>query len=110
MWNVPSGVPIYLLPIIAVVELISTFIARPVSLFLRLLLNMMVGHLMLVLFFSASAFFMVDLGGWWILAGVGTQAFGIVFTFFEILVSLLQAYVFTHLTAVYLQLALADEH
>jgi F-type H+-transporting ATPase subunit a len=42
--------------------------------------------------------------------GIGTIAFSIVFTFFELLVAVLQAYVFTLLTAVYLQLALAEEH
>jgi F-type H+-transporting ATPase subunit a len=44
------------------------------------------------------------------LFGVGTLAFGLAFTLLELLVIVLQAYVFTILTAVYLQLALADEH
>ena len=43
-------------------------------------------------------------------AWLPTLVFGIAFTFFEILVAVLQAYVFTLLTAVYLQLALAEEH
>lgn len=106
----PPGVPWYLYPIVTPIELISTFILRPVTLTLRLLMNMVVGHLLLVLFFSASAFFMVTLGGFWIVGGVVTQALGIAFTFFEILVAALQAYVFALLTAVYLQLALAEEH
>lgn len=106
---VPSGVPIYLAPIIAVVELISTFIARPVSLFLRLLMNMIVGHLMLVLFFSATQFFLFSFS-WLSPLAAGTLAMGLGFTLFEIFVSLLQAYVFTILTAVYIQLAVAEEH
>jgi F-type H+-transporting ATPase subunit a len=106
----PPGVPWYLYPIVTPIELISTFILRPVTLTLRLLMNMVVGHLLLVLFFSASAFFMVNLGGFWIVGGVLTQTLGIAFTFFEILVAVLQAYVFALLTAVYLQLALAEEH
>jgi F-type H+-transporting ATPase subunit a len=44
------------------------------------------------------------------LLGLGTFAFGAAFTVFEILVAVLQAYVFTFLAAVYIQLALADEH
>ena len=44
------------------------------------------------------------------LLGVGSLAFGLVFTLFEILVAVLQAYVFTLLTAVYIQLAVAEEH
>ncbi|MGF3055738.1 F0F1 ATP synthase subunit A [Microbacterium sp. YY-01] len=106
---VPSGVPIYLVPIIAVVELISTFIARPVSLFLRLLLNMMVGHMMLVLFFSATHFFLLSMN-WFTPLAAGTFALSMAFTLFEIFVYLLQAYVFTILTAVYIQLSVADEH
>ncbi|WOQ68702.1 F0F1 ATP synthase subunit A [Microbacterium limosum] len=106
---VPSGVPFYLIPIIAVVELISTFIARPVSLFLRLLLNMMVGHLMLVLFFSATHFFLLSMN-WFTPLAAGTLALGFAFTLFEIFVAALQAYVFTILTAVYIQLAVAEEH
>ncbi|KQV24740.1 ATP synthase F0F1 subunit A [Yonghaparkia sp. Soil809] len=106
----PPGVPWPLYIIVTPIEFVSMFVLRPITLTLRLLMNMVVGHLLLVLFFSASAFFMTDLGGGWILAGVGTQLFGVAFTFFEILVAVLQAYVFTLLTAVYLQLALAEEH
>lgn len=106
---VPSGVPVYLVPIIAIVELISTFIARPVSLFLRLLLNMIVGHMMLVLFFSATHFFLLNMDLFTPFA-VGTFALSFAFTLFEIFVYILQAYVFTILTAVYIQLAVAEEH
>jgi len=106
----PPGVPWFLYIIVTPIEFISMFVLRPVTLTLRLLMNMIVGHLLLVLFFSATAFFMVDLGGWWIAASAVTLAFGTAFTFFEILVAVLQAYVFALLTAVYIQLALADEH
>jgi F-type H+-transporting ATPase subunit a len=92
------------------IELVSTFVLRPITLTLRLLMNMVVGHLLLVLFFAATHFFFFTAGGWFTLFGFGTLAFGIVFTFFEILVSVLQAYVFALLTAIYIQLALADEH
>ena len=47
---------------------------------------------------------------WWSALGVGTLAFGFAFTLFEILVAVLQAYVFALLTAVYIQLAVAEEH
>nr|WP_307220353.1 F0F1 ATP synthase subunit A [Microbacterium sp. SORGH_AS_0888] len=106
----PSGVPPVLYIIVTPLEFLSTFIIRPVTLTLRLLMNMIVGHLMLVLFFSATWFFTVTLSGWWTALGVGTLAFGFVFTLFEILVAFLQAYVFTILTAVYIQLAVAEEH
>ncbi len=106
----PSGVPIFVLPIVALIELISTFILRPVTLTLRLLMNMIVGHLLLVLFFSATQFFLFTMGGAWSALAAGSLVFGFAFTLFEILVAVLQAYVFTLLTAVYIQLAVAEEH
>jgi F-type H+-transporting ATPase subunit a len=106
----PSGVPWPLYIIIIPLEFLSTFIIRPVTLTLRLLMNMIVGHLMLVLFFAATQFFVFGLSGFWTLLGAGTLAFGFAFTLFEILVAFLQAYVFTILTAVYIQLAVAEEH
>jgi F-type H+-transporting ATPase subunit a len=106
----PPGVPPFLYIIVTPIEFVSTFVLRPITLTLRLLMNMVVGHLLLVLFFAATQFFFFTAGGLFTLFGVGTLAFGIVFTFFEILVAVLQAYVFTLLTAVYLQLALAEEH
>ena len=106
----PSGVPPVVYILVTPLEFISTFIIRPVTLTLRLLMNMMVGHLMLVLFFAATQFFLLDLGGWWSALAAGTLAFGFVFTVFEILVAVLQAFVFTILTAVYIQLAVAEEH
>ena len=106
----PAGVPWPVYFIVTPIELISTFIIRPVTLTLRLLMNMMVGHLLLVLFFSATHFFLFTLGGWWSALAAGSFAFGLAFTLFEILVAVLQAYVFTILTAVYIQLAVAEEH
>ncbi|HWL59501.1 MAG TPA: F0F1 ATP synthase subunit A [Microbacteriaceae bacterium] len=111
-WNslVPKGVPGFVVPIVAIIELVSTFILRPVTLTLRLLMNMMVGHLLLVLFFVATSFFLFEMEGGWKLLGAGTLAFGFAWSAFEILVSILQAYVFAVLTTLYIQLALADDH
>ncbi len=106
----PSGVPAPIYIIVTPIEFISTFVIRPVTLTLRLLMNMMVGHLLLVLLFAATHFFLFSADGIFKLFGVGTFAFGFAFTLFEMLVAALQAYVFTLLTAVYIQLALAEEH
>ena len=106
----PSGVPWPVYIIVTPIEFISTFVIRPVTLTLRLMMNMIVGHLLLVLFFAATQFFVFQLGGGWTALGVGTLAFGLVFTLFEVLVAVLQAYVFALLTAVYIQLAVAEEH
>ena len=106
----PPNVPWYLYLLVTPIEFLSTFILRPITLFIRLLMNMVAGHILLVLCFSATQFFFFSAGGFYSLFGVGTLAFGFIFTLFELLVAVLQAYVFTYLTAVYIQLALAEEH
>jgi F-type H+-transporting ATPase subunit a len=103
----PSGVPWPIYIILTPVEFINIFIVRPLSLALRLLLNMMVGHLLLVLCFAATHFFFFSVGGWSGLFGVGTLIGGFIFTLVELLVAVLQAYVFTLLTTVYIQQAVA---
>jgi F-type H+-transporting ATPase subunit a len=105
----PAGVPKPFYIMVTPIEFLSTFILRPVTLALRLLMNMIAGHLLLVLCFSATHFFFQTEGVFQFF-GAGTLIFGFAFTLFEILVSVLQAYVFTLLTTVYIQLALADEH
>ena len=106
----PSGVPWPLYFIVTPIEFLSTFILRPVTLSIRLLMNMVAGHMLLVLCFSATQFFLFTAGGFYSFFSIGTLAFGLAFTVFELLVAVLQAYVFTYLTAVYIQLALAEEH
>ncbi len=106
----PAGVPKPFYILVTPIEFLSTFILRPVTLALRLMMNMIAGHLLLVLLFSATEFFVFNAGGLLKAFGAGTLAFGFVFTLFEMLVAFLQAYVFTLLTTVYIQLALADEH
>ena len=71
---------------------------------------MISGHLLLVLMFAATQYFLFEATG--VLKGVGviSLAAGIAFTLFEIFVALLQAYVFTILSAVYINLSLEDEH
>jgi len=106
----PPNVPWPLYIIVTPIEFLSTFILRPVTLAIRLLMNMIAGHMLLVLCFSATSFFLFTAGGLFGLFSIGTFAFGFAFTLFEILVAVLQAYVFTFLTATYIQLALAEEH
>jgi len=112
--TVLPGVPIVIVPIIAILEALSTFIIRPITLTLRLTMNMVAGHMLLALCFLATNFFFVTVlftqGNPLGLLGIGTFAFGIAFTVLEIFVAALQAFVFTILTAIYIQMALADEH
>lgn len=108
------GVPVVLTPFLALLEFLSTFILRPITLTLRLTMNMVAGHMLLVLCFLATQFFFVTVlfqqGNIIGLLGIGTFAFGIAFTLLELFVAALQAYVFTILTAIYIQFSLADDH
>jgi len=112
--TVLPGVPLPIVPIIALLEGLSTFIIRPITLTLRLTMNMVAGHMLLVLCFLATNFFfvtvLVEQGNPLGLLGIGTFSFGVAFVALEIFVAGLQAFVFTILTAIYIQLALADEH
>ena len=106
---VPPGVPTAIKPIVAVIELISTFMLRPITLTLRLPMNMIVGHFLLVLFFSATQFFLFTPPG---RPGTASSASGPSHSASPSLSSRsdhrrLQAYIFTLLTAVYIQLAVA---
>jgi F-type H+-transporting ATPase subunit a len=106
----PKGVPIPLYILITPIEFVSTFIVRPFTLTLRLMMNMIVGHLLLVLFFTGTSWFLFAAPGLFKVLSIGTFAFGFAFTLFELLIIGLQAYIFALLTTVYIQLALAEEH
>ncbi len=105
--NVPPALHVLLIPI----EFVSTFILRPFTLTVRLMANMLAGHIMLVLFFSSTWFFLFDATNWMKVFSPFSLLAGIGFTMFEMLVIFLQAYVFALLTAVYIGLAEhADSH
>ncbi|WP_330183086.1 F0F1 ATP synthase subunit A [Nocardia sp. NBC_01503] len=105
--NVPPALHVLLIPI----EFISTFVLRPFTLTVRLMANMLAGHIMLVLFFSATQFFLFDAASWMKVFSPFSLIAGLGFTLFELLVVVLQAYVFALLTAVYIGLAQhADSH
>jgi F-type H+-transporting ATPase subunit a len=109
----PPGVPWPLYILLTPVEFVSTFIVRPISLTLRLLMNLVAGHMLLALCWAATQFFLISLllnGNFLGLLGIGTFAFGIIFFGLELFVAVLQAYVITILGAIYIQLSLADEH
>jgi F-type H+-transporting ATPase subunit a len=110
----PPGAPWFLYILLVPVEFISTFVVRPISLTLRLLMNLVAGHMLIALCWAATEFFLVTLlftqGNFLGLLGIGTFAFGVIFFFLELFVALLQAYIITILGAIYVQLALADEH
>ena len=99
---IPSGVPVVLLPMIVIIEIIS-YLARPVSLSVRLFANMMAGHTMLKVFGG----FVISLG---IIGGWLPLSFTVALIGLEILIAFLQAYVFAILTCIYLNDALNLNH
>jgi F-type H+-transporting ATPase subunit a len=105
---VPSGVPIYILPLVTFIEVLS-FISRPVSHSVRLFANMLAGHITLKVFGG----FVTMLGaagflGW--LGAVLPLGLTVALTALELLVAFLQAYVFAILTCIYLNDAIHPGH
>src|ERR1700741_696289 len=105
---VPSGIPIFILPLVVFIEIFSFFL-RPISHSVRLFANMLAGHIALAVFAGFIP----------MLAGIGIAGyFGAVLPLsmvialyaLEILVAFLQAYVFTILTCIYLNDAIHPGH
>jgi F-type H+-transporting ATPase subunit a len=105
---VPSGIPIFILPLVVFIEVFSFFL-RPISHSVRLFANMLAGHIALKVFASFIP----------LLAGLGIAGYAgavmplgmvIALTALELLVAFLQAYVFTILTCIYLNDALHPGH
>jgi F-type H+-transporting ATPase subunit a len=107
----PPGVPWWVRIVLTPIEFISNILLRPVTLSLRLFGNMFAGHLLLLVFIIGGDYMLLHSGS--ILLGVLSPfafALGIVFTFFEAFVQVVQAYIFTILTASYIGAALAEDH
>ena len=102
----PPGVPKALYLIVPPIELVSTFVVRPFSLAIRLWANMVAGHLLLVTFAILTA----ALWDATYVGAVAPFAMLVLMTGFEILVSVLQAFIFTILTAVYIGGSLHPAH
>ena len=105
---VPKGVPVYILPLIVAIEVLS-FFSRPVSHSVRLFANVLAGHITLKVF----AGFVGMLGGFGLLGWAGSilpLALTVALTALELLVSFLQAYVFAILTCIYINDAIHPGH
>jgi F-type H+-transporting ATPase subunit a len=105
---VPKGVPVYILPAIVVIEVLS-FISRPISHSVRLFANMLAGHITLQVF----AGFIIMLAGFGVVGWFGAVLpfiMVVMLTALEFLVAFLQAYVFAILTCIYLNDAIHPGH
>ena len=108
---VPPGLPLWLRPIMFFLEVLTYFIIRPLTLALRLFGNMLAGHLMLLVFILGGEYLLIHGSSIFIqLSGILGLAFGVVMTFFELLVQFLQAFIFTLLTALYISDAVSEHH
>lgn len=104
----PSGVPMWLLPLIVAIEIIS-YCTRPISLSVRLFANMLAGHIMMKVF-ASFIIMMASAGAIGLVGGVVPFTVNVLLTGLEILVAGLQAFVFTILTCIYLNDALHPGH
>ena len=97
------GVPVYVYPLLAPIELLTNLVIRPFSLTLRLFANMFSGHMLLLVFVTGTSYLLLDGSNLFLRgAGVFTGAMTIVLTFYELFVEIFQAYIFTLLTALYI--------
>lgn len=105
---VPSGVTIWLLPPLILIEVIS-FVSRPISLSVRLFANILAGHITLNVFGGFVALLLAS-GSWAVFLSPLPFAMTVALSALELLVAFLQAYVFAILTCVYLNDAIHPGH
>ena len=98
---VPDGVPVWLLPLLVPIEIIS-YLSRPVSLSVRLFANMTAGHVMWEVFAGFMLLLTASLGVFGAFASVVPLSLNVALAALELLVAGLQAYVFAILTCLYL--------
>jgi F-type H+-transporting ATPase subunit a len=105
---VPSGIPVYILPLIVFIEVLS-FLSRPISHSVRLFANMLAGHITLKVF-AGFIIMLGALGFPWAAGSVLPLLLVVALTALELLVAFLQAYVFAILTCIYLNDAIHPGH
>jgi F-type H+-transporting ATPase subunit a len=107
----PAGIPGWIAPFVYLLELLTFFVTRPLTLGMRLFANMFAGHMLLLVFILGGEYMLLHGSNLFInISSIGSFVMAVVMTFFEILVQFLQAYVFVLLTALYIAGSLADEH
>ena len=106
---IPPGVPIGALILVTPIELLQVFIIRPFTLAVRLFANMFAGHMLLAVF-SLGTVYLLFVGNFSVIFSPFAFLMALAMTFFELLVIVLQAYVFTVLMATYLNGAVEPAH
>jgi len=109
--TVPPGVPSWMYPLIIPLEFLSNILVRPLTLSLRLFANMFAGHLLVLVFVLGGEYLVLESRPLVNkVAGVASWIFSMAIFALEIFVQILQAYIFTVLTAQYISSASAEEH
>jgi F-type H+-transporting ATPase subunit a len=108
----PRNVPVFLRPLVGVIELMSNILLRPFALAVRLFANMLAGHMLLVTFaLLSNAMLFAETKQLMLKPMTILPFFMLLFvTAFEVLVGFLQAYIFTILTAVYIDASRHPAH
>jgi len=107
--TMPPGVPWPIYILLVPIEFLQVVLIRWGSLTIRLLANMVAGHIMMLVFIGMTQALLFS-GSWLIAISPLSGALAIGIYGFEIFVAALQAFIFTMLSAVYIQMATADEH
>ena len=106
---VPAGMPVFLLPIMIPVEILSMF-TKPFALMVRLFANMLAGHMVI----TALLMLIPLMAQIHVAAGLAIAPVSLLLALFimmlELLVAFIQAYIFTLLTAQYVASSLAEDH
>ena len=106
----PPGLPVFIYPLLAPIELLQVLVVRPFSLALRLTANMFAGHILLLLFTLGGTYMLTNESLVLKLLAPFSLASAIGLTSFEAFIEVLQAYIFTLLSALYIAEALSEEH
>jgi F-type H+-transporting ATPase subunit a len=103
----PHGLPLFVLPLFAVIELASNLVIKPAALTIRLFANMTAGHLVVL-----SLFGLIYLAGTLGFGGPSLLAFGFAvgINLLEVMVAFIQAYIFTYLSIVFVGASVHPEH
>jgi F-type H+-transporting ATPase subunit a len=105
---IPSGVPWWIMWLLVPIIWLSDILVRPFTLGVRLFANMFAGHLLLLVFYLATWYFVSSSFG--LVYAAGSFAMVIILTAFELLIQALQAFIFTMLTAFYIGDSLESAH